>query len=270
MLVATRYDLSLPDEDRLVAYLQRHAEGNPFFATELLRTLEEEGLLRPIDGGWTLGEIDQIVLPPLLRQVIDGRVARLGEETRRPLAIAAVICQDVPLDLWATVSGLAEEELLAVVEQAVDAHLLEATHEGRRVRFVHALTREALYEGVLPPRRLVWHRQVGETLAAAPGADPDEVAYHLQQAGDQQAWEWLVRAGERAQRGYAWLTRRGPGAGADTRLAPLPLRPSAALRADREGDRRPGGGGAPGAHRRRSRPGRRCAPLAWRPPLLRR
>ena len=36
--------------------------------------------------------------------------------------------------------------------------------------------------------------------------DPDAVAYHLQQAGDPRAWEWLVRAGERAQRAYAWLT----------------------------------------------------------------
>ncbi len=54
-LVAARYRLARPDEDRLVAYLERHAEGNPFFATELLRTLEEEALLRRDEDGWTLG-----------------------------------------------------------------------------------------------------------------------------------------------------------------------------------------------------------------------
>ena len=91
--------------------------------------------------------------PSLLRQVIDGRVARLGEETRRPLAMAAVIGQEVPLALWAEVAALDEEALLDIVEQAVEAHLLEAERDGTRVRFVHALTREALYEGILPPRR---------------------------------------------------------------------------------------------------------------------
>ena len=92
------------------------------------------------------------------------------------------------------------------MEQAVEAHLLEAAPDGTRVRFVHALTREALYDGILAPRRRIWHGQVAETLMAGARPDPDEVAYHLQQAGDPRAWEWLVKAGDRAQRAYAWVT----------------------------------------------------------------
>lgn len=205
-LIESRWQLSAADEDRLVAYLDRHADGNPLFATELLRTLVEEEVLHPVADGWVLGETDHLVMPPLLRQVIDGRVARAGEELREPLAMAAVIGQEVPLDLWLEMTGLDDKALLAIVERAVDAHLLEAGADGTRVRFVHALTREALYESVLPPRRRVWHRQVGEALAARRVADPDGVAYHFQQAGEFRAWEWLVRAGERAQRAYAWLT----------------------------------------------------------------
>ena len=205
-LVAARYRLAKPDEDRLVAYLERHSEGNPFFATELLRTLEEKVLLRRDKGGWTLAELDRVVVPSLLRQVIDGRVVRLGEATRKPLAIAAVIGQEVPLALWAHVAELDEEGLLDVVERAVEAHLLEAARDGTRVRFVHALTREALYEGVLPPRRRLWHRRVAEALLANAEPDPDAVAYHLREASDPRAWEWLVRAADRAQRAYAWRT----------------------------------------------------------------
>src|SRR5829696_2730789 len=125
---------------------------------------------------------------------------------REPLAIAAVIGQEVPLAVWAEVADLGDEALLAIVEQAIDAHLLEAERDGTRVRFAHALTREALYEGVLPPRRRTWHRRVAETLLASKDSDPDAVAYHLQQGGDLRAWEWLVKAGDRAQRAYAWLT----------------------------------------------------------------
>jgi DNA-binding CsgD family transcriptional regulator/tetratricopeptide (TPR) repeat protein len=205
-LVRSRWHLEISDEDRLTTYLERHAEGNPFFATELLRALMEEGLLEADGESGIIGELDRVIVPPLLRQVIDGRVGRLGEETRTPLAIAAVIGQEVPLDLWADVGGLSEETLLTIIEGAVEAHLLEAERDGTRVRFAHALTREALYEGVLPPRRRQWHRRTAEVMSALPDADPDAVAYHFEQAGDPRAAEWLIRAGERAQRAYAWLT----------------------------------------------------------------
>jgi class 3 adenylate cyclase/tetratricopeptide (TPR) repeat protein len=205
-LIATRYPLPAEDAERLVTYLQEHAEGNPFFATELLRALQEEALLRQGDDGWTLGALDRVVVPTFLRQVIDGRIARLGEDVRQPLAVAAVIGQHVAMSLWAEVAELDDEALLAIVEQAVEAHLLDAERDGLRVRFTHALTREALYEGVLPLRRRIWHRRIAETLMSSVEPDPDDVAYHLQQSGDARAWAWLVQAADRAQRAYAWLT----------------------------------------------------------------
>src|SRR5213079_2638332 len=79
-LVAARYRLPDTEATRLVAYLAQRAEGNPFFTGELLRALEDEGLLVAADGGWTLGDLAQAHVPPLLRQVIDARVAGLGEE----------------------------------------------------------------------------------------------------------------------------------------------------------------------------------------------
>ena len=205
-LVARRYALPGPDAARLVAHLLERGEGNPFFAGELLHALEEAGVLAPADGGWSLGDLGRTGVPTLLRQVIDGRLARLGEAARDLLAIAAVIGQEVPLDLWARVAEIDEEALLDTLATASEARLVEETPDGVRARFVHALIREALYEGLTPSRRRVRHRRVGEALAASPGPDPDAVAYHLRQAGDPRATEWLVRAGERAQLAYAWLT----------------------------------------------------------------
>jgi NifB/MoaA-like Fe-S oxidoreductase len=119
-------------------------------------------------------------VPSFLRQVIEGRVERLGEEVRQPLAMAAVVGQDVPLALWGEVAGLDDEALLTIVERTVEAHLLEAERDGTRVRFVHALIREALYEGILPPRRRLWHQRAAEVLLASLDPDPDAVANHLQ------------------------------------------------------------------------------------------
>ncbi|HET8629014.1 MAG TPA: AAA family ATPase [Thermomicrobiales bacterium] len=207
-LVAARHPLARRDEDRLVAYLQARAAGNPFYLGELLHALEEVGLLRPATppaAGWALGDLTGAPIPPLLRQVVEGRVARLGEEARRLLTVAAMIGQEVPLALWAAVGGADEEALLDVVERAAEARLLEEAPDGTLARFAHPLVREVLYAGVTPSRRRVWHRRVGEALAAGPRPDPDAVAYHFRQAGDPRAAAWLVRAGERAQRAYAWL-----------------------------------------------------------------
>ena len=52
-LVADRYPLPTEAESRLVAYLERAAEGNPFYAQELLRNLEEERVLCPGEPHWT-------------------------------------------------------------------------------------------------------------------------------------------------------------------------------------------------------------------------
>src|SRR5439155_18138244 len=126
-----------------------------------------------------LGDLALASLPPLLRQVIDGRVARLGGEAQRLLAAAAVIGQEVPLALWAAVGQAGEDAFLEAVAAAVEARLLAAAGDDAGVRFAHALVREALYEGLPPGRRRAWHRRVAEALQSAPDPDPDAVAYHL-------------------------------------------------------------------------------------------
>lgn len=77
---------------------------------------------------------------------------------------------------------------------------------GDGIRFTHALIREALYESIPALRRRRIHREVGAILAALPSPDPDAVAYHFEQAGDERAALWLVRAGERAEDAYALVT----------------------------------------------------------------
>jgi DNA-binding CsgD family transcriptional regulator len=205
-LVRARFVLPPADADRLVAYLDARGEGNPFFIGEMLQTLIEGRILRPGVAGWTLGDLAGMQVPPLLRQVIDGRLARLGDEGQALLAVAAVIGQDVPFDGWMAVTGQGEATLLATIEQAIEAHLVDALADGTGFRFVHALIREALYESILPVRRRALHRQVGEALAAMPHPDPDAVAFHFRQSGDDRTAAWLIAAGERAQRAVASLT----------------------------------------------------------------
>jgi DNA-binding CsgD family transcriptional regulator len=205
-LVAGRYHLTDEGTARLAAYAHRRSEGNPLFLGELLRTLEEEEVVQRTSAGWTLGFLTNVRVPPLLRQIIEGRAARLDEEARQRLAIAAVLGHEAPLPLWAGVAAVTEDALLPTIAQATAARLAEATEDGVGIRFVHALIREALYEGMSPPTRRRVHRAAAEALAGGRDPDPDAVASHFRRAGDERALPWLLRAGERAQRAYAWAT----------------------------------------------------------------
>ncbi|HEY7907901.1 MAG TPA: AAA family ATPase [Thermomicrobiales bacterium] len=201
-----RYDL--PDDDlaRLVTYLQGRAEGNALFIGELLRALEEGGTLERREDGWRLGELAPTTVPQLLRQVIGGRVARLDEGAQEALGAAAVIGQEVPFAVWAVVAAVDEDDLAGITEHAATARLMEETAEGTGGRFLHALVREALYEGLLPSRRRRLHRAAGEALAALPDPDADAVAHHFRIIGDARAAAWLARAGERARAAHAYAT----------------------------------------------------------------
>jgi DNA-binding CsgD family transcriptional regulator len=204
VLVAARYDLPIPDAGRLVTYLDARGEGNALFVDELLRSLEEAGVLQCEGEDWRLGLLGDVTVPPLLRQVIDARVAHLGDTTQRLLAVAAVIGQECPYAVWAAVTEEDEEALLTSVAAADAAHIVVERRDGTGARFTHALVREAIYEGVRPAQRRRWHRTVGETLAATPDANPAGVADHFRRAGDARAVAWFIRAGDRALQASAW------------------------------------------------------------------
>src|SRR5262249_1101121 len=151
-------------------------EGNALFLSELLRALEEADVLQLAESGWILGDLSRAAIPLLLRQVIDGRAARLDAESQRLLVVAATIGYEIPLPLWAEVGETDEATLLDVMEHGMEARLLAEAADGGQIQFAHALIREALYVRIPATRRRRMHRAVGEALIAAPDPDPDAVA----------------------------------------------------------------------------------------------
>jgi hypothetical protein len=205
-LVDAHYDLPDDEAARLAGFLMARTEGNALFLTELLRTIKEEGLLHHEEGRWRAETTAPVPVPRLLKQIIDGRVSRLGDEASALLTVAAVIGQEVPLAVWQAVTQVDEETLVTIAERAEALHLVHAWANGAGMRFAHALIHDVLYEDVPALRRRRLHRQVGEVLARSAAPDPDAVASHYQQAGDTRAAAWLTRAGERAENAYALVT----------------------------------------------------------------
>jgi DNA-binding SARP family transcriptional activator len=180
---------SLDDQARdFVDELQRDTGGNPFFVGELLRHLVESGgLVRDGSDQWTADErLLRTGLPASLREVIGQRVEHLGPEVGRLLSVASVIGPEFHLAALARAASLDIEGVLDLLEAAERSELLTETGISGTFAFAHALTRNALYDGLGQTRRRLLHASVAAALeeGVAGPAPPGLLAHHFGQAGE--------------------------------------------------------------------------------------
>jgi ATP/maltotriose-dependent transcriptional regulator MalT len=170
--------------------------GNAYLVEELAGTVRGDG--------------DPADLPPSLRDVLLSRVDALSTDAQRLLRTASVAGRTVPDRLLAEVAGIGEAELLAALREAVDNHLLLVDPSGHGYAFRHALTRDAVYEDMLPGERVRLHAAYGAALASDPGLASDEaalpaaLAYHWYAALDlPRALPTAIDAASHATASYA-------------------------------------------------------------------
>jgi DNA-binding CsgD family transcriptional regulator/tetratricopeptide (TPR) repeat protein len=163
-LLTARADAHLPTAlaDAIVA----RAEGNPFFAEELLAAADAGN-----------GE-----LPVRLRDLLLQRVNRLDRPTQSLLQLAAATGRDVGYSLLRATATLPEGDVRESLRRAVEHGLLVADLTTGSFRFRHALLAEAIYTTILPGEREELHARLADALARD-GAPPAELAPHWVAAG---------------------------------------------------------------------------------------
>ncbi len=191
-------------EQRILA----KAEGSPFFAEEITRSLSEEGYLTRGDHGTHLTRpVEEILIPGSVREVIAARLDRLGAAPKRVAQFAAVLGRQFRR------SDLAA--LLAPQEADVDRELAELTRRGvihrkslfsdDEYRFGESLTQEVAYDSLLLKQRRQLHERVAAMLEQG-GLDPSLarpslVAHHYALSDNRpKAVETLLRAAADAER----------------------------------------------------------------------
>jgi tetratricopeptide (TPR) repeat protein len=143
----------------LSAAIHEVSSGNPLFVAELVRLLRAEDRLRE------LAREDALVLPRGIEHVIARRVQHLSEPCRRTLAFAAVVGNEIEIAVLARAAGADGQELLAQIEEAQAARVIEEAANGRRViRFSHDLVRQTLYTGLAAVERTRMHAAVAEAI----------------------------------------------------------------------------------------------------------
>ena len=210
------------------AWILERGQGNPFFMEELVRMLIDTGRIVRRDGRWISaaadGEIPTADAPPEsvspslvsasdmvphnVDSLIRARVDQLSVAWRQVLQLAAVIGRTVQLPVlqrlvppaWQLDDALWNLETRGFLRRA-------ATASTPAYSFQHALTREAVYCMLPADRRLDLHvrtaRAIEAVFADALDDQVERLAYHYAQTDEhEKAGEYLLRAGEKAQRAY--------------------------------------------------------------------
>lgn len=194
----------------VIKQIVQKAGGNPFFIEEVVRSFIDEGAIVVKDGSFKVTEkIHKIAIPHTINDVLMARIDRLEEETRNLVKVAAVIgrnffhrvLSDVERtiqDIDSRLSYLTEIQLLRERQRLGELEYL----------FKHALTQEAAYDSILPPRRRQLHLQIAESIEKLFAERLYEfygmLAYHYSQAENlEKAEEFLIKAGEEALKSSA-------------------------------------------------------------------
>ena len=195
-------ELAAPGAPAAELGLSLHAEteGNPLFVGEIVRLLATEQRLSEAGTG-------PLAIPQSVREVIGSRLRHLSSDCDRLLTVASVMGREFDIDPLAAVIGLDRDAVLELLDEAIEARVVSGVSGAvGRVRFAHALIRDAAYHSLTSGRRARLHRQVGEALEALYASDLEahlaELAHHFYESaavdGRDKAVGYSRRAGARA------------------------------------------------------------------------
>jgi class 3 adenylate cyclase/tetratricopeptide (TPR) repeat protein len=165
------------------------AGGNPFFASELVRSLMASGILERDGATWVLTDPTATVeLPTTIEKVILARLDLLERSTRNVITAASVLGRTVALPLLERLVGA---DVTSESNALVQARLFELDGRPDEVSFAHALIQEVAYGSLLKRRRRELHAAAAAAIEDVLVDRLDEnlgvLAYHHRRAGDLEA-----------------------------------------------------------------------------------
>ncbi|CUU58065.1 diguanylate cyclase (GGDEF) domain-containing protein [Parafrankia irregularis] len=150
-LVADILHIAPQSASELARMIESITEGSPYDTVELFNALRHEGLIAPGESRW---HVDQSALRRRLagldiKKLLAARVASLPSGTREVLMAMACLAGRVELDLLATATGLAAQEVERRLAPAYAAALLVRELDDRStIRFHHDRTQKSLLDRI--------------------------------------------------------------------------------------------------------------------------
>ena len=190
-----------PSVTGLAAQIAEWADGNPFFAQEIVHDLAERGALDGDRGAYTSrDDTADLGVPATLQATITARVDRLGRPAKHFLYAASVIGARFRPELLAALLG--DIEGSAALDELLQVELIDQVMFTPRAEYAfrHPLIRAVAYESQLKSGRAELHRRLAVAIEEHEPGSVDEnaamIAENLEAAGDlRAAFGWHMRAG---------------------------------------------------------------------------
>lgn len=186
--------------DATFSDVRRRADGNPFFAEELLR--------HAVDAQHSAGARRTArALPISLQGVIRERLDRCEAHERAFLSAASVLGQRFRVDVLTAVFELSRDDAVAALANLIDLQLIDRSEDPLTYEFRHALARDVVYGDLVPAQAVNLHQRVAEAVAALAASDEhtELLAHSFWSAGlFERAAPYCEAAGDRAVMQYAY------------------------------------------------------------------
>jgi len=190
----------------LAELILQKTEGIPFYIEEFLKSLREQGIIERKKNRYRIAkDIQEVVIPATIQDVIMARVDSLPEGAKEVLQTASAIDREFSCELIKRVSGLREQELIGRMSVLKDSELLyeRGIYPKMTYVFKHALTQEVAYNGLLFKRRREIHEKIGRAIEELYPERLEEyyelLAYHyVRSDNSEQAVAYLDLANQKA------------------------------------------------------------------------
>jgi PAS domain S-box-containing protein len=166
----------------LARLVYQKSGGNPFFAIQFLTSLAQEKLIAfdPNAGRWTwdLARIDAQRYTDNVVDLMVGKLTRLSDKTQEALGQLACLGNVAEESMIALVLGITEEELRAVLGEAVQREFVQKY--GSSYRFAHDRIHEAAHALIQEESRAESHLRIGRLyLAQTSEVKREEVIFEI-------------------------------------------------------------------------------------------
>jgi predicted ATPase len=203
-----------PMPDDVLNSVVERAEGNPYYAEEIVNYFLDRGIIDPNGEPWQFVQArwQGSPLPTTLQQLLLTRLTALTEPERTALQRGAIFGRS----FWTGgLEAMGVRDSIRLLDGLLPRGLVDPQPESvfeaeREWAFHHALLHEVTYESVLKRERAALHRQAAQWLEqqARRAGRVDEfagtIAEHWDRAGEQNAAiDWYLRAGESAVASFA-------------------------------------------------------------------
>ncbi|MDY7232948.1 trifunctional serine/threonine-protein kinase/ATP-binding protein/sensor histidine kinase [Hyalangium rubrum] len=153
----------------LSALIHEKTGGNPFFLTQFMWTLHQDGLLARTPGGewrWDAMGVRAKDYSDNVAEFMASRLRQLPLRTQHLLQLAACVGTTFPFQLLVILSGQVPGEVEAGLEQALREGML-MRERPEQYRFLHDRIQHAAHDLIPPKERQAVHLRIGRLLLAS-------------------------------------------------------------------------------------------------------